>query len=115
MHSGVIYHVCTAEAWRLAEAEGDYRGSADDRRDGYIHFSTRDQVVESVARHRAGQHGLVLLDVAADRLGADLKWEESRRGQLFPHLYAPLPLAAVRRVRLLPLGPGNLHVFPPLD
>jgi len=111
----VIYHVCEATAWQAAAALGLYRGSADDQRDGFIHFSARHQVEESVARHRAGQTGLVLLDVATGPLSADLKWEPSRGGDLFPHLYAALPCAAVRRVRPLPLGPDGRHRFPLLD
>jgi len=110
-----IYHVCRAEDWAAAEATGAYRGSADDRRDGFIHFSTAAQVVESVAKHRAGQEGLVLLAVEAAALGEALKWEPSRGGQLFPHLYGPLAPAAVRWTRPLPLGADGRHRFPPLQ
>lgn len=110
-----IYHVCRAEDWAAAEAAGAYRGSADDRRDGFIHFSTAAQVIESVAKHRAGQDGLVLLAVEAAALGEALKWEPSRGGQLFPHLYGPLAPAAVRRAVPLPLGEDGRHRFPPLQ
>lgn len=110
-----IYHVTTWEAWRAAERDGRYEGSADDRRDGFIHFSARAQLVDSVARHRAGQDGLVLLHVDAEVLGPALKWEPSRGGALFPHLYGPLPLAAVRRADDLPLDADGRHVFPPLE
>ncbi|WP_366555903.1 DUF952 domain-containing protein [Aquibaculum sediminis] len=109
-----IYHVCRAEDWAAVGASGGYRGSADDLRDGFIHFSTAAQVRESVAKHRAGQGGLVILAVDAAALGDALKWEPSRGGQHFPHLYGPLPPEAVRWVRPLPLGPEG-HSFPPLE
>ncbi len=110
----LIFHVCPRTAWAAAAATGRYDGSADDRRDGFIHFSTADQLVESVAKHRAGQDGLVLVGVEAEALGPALKWEPSRGGALFPHLYGPLPVEAVAFVRDLPLGPDGRHVFPPL-
>jgi uncharacterized protein (DUF952 family) len=110
----LIYHVCPREAWQAAETAGRYEGSADDRRDGFIHFSAGEQVVESVAKHRAGQDGLVILGVDPDALGDALKWEPSRGGALFPHLYGPLPVSAVAFVRDLPLGDDGRHVFPSL-
>jgi uncharacterized protein (DUF952 family) len=91
----VIYKLLGADEWREAREVGEFRGSAVDLADGYIHFSTGEQVVETAARHFAGQRGLVMLAVDTDRLGDDLRWEASRGGALFPHLYAPLPLAAV--------------------
>jgi uncharacterized protein (DUF952 family) len=115
METTPIYHICRREEWAAAETAGRYEGSSQDRADGFIHFSAADQVVASAARHRAGQVGLVLLTVEAAALGAALKWEPSRGGALFPHLYGPLPLAAVRRVDDLPLGADGRHVFPPLD
>ncbi|WP_119167567.1 DUF952 domain-containing protein [Algihabitans albus] len=111
----LIFHVCPREAWTAAETDGRYRGSADDERDGFIHFSIGDQVMDSVAKHRAGQDGLVILGVAADVLGQALKWEPSRGGQLFPHLYGTLPVEAVVFVRDLPLGADGRHLFPSLD
>lgn len=110
----LIFHVCARESWEAATAAGHYAGSADDRRDGFIHFSAADQVIGSVARHRAGQDGLVILGVDPEKLGDALKWEPSRGGALFPHLYGPLPLDAVVFVRDLPLGADGRHVFPPL-
>src|ERR1700731_4630437 len=110
----MIYHMCPAEAWAAAVREGEYRGGADDLRDGFIHFSTADQVAESARRHRAGQAGLVLIVVESARLGARLKWEKSRGGALFPHLYGPLAPAEAASVPPLPLGPDGQHVFPPL-
>ncbi|HEY0837970.1 MAG TPA: DUF952 domain-containing protein [Azospirillum sp.] len=115
MTERIIHHMCRAEEWEQASPSGAYPGSSQDAADGFIHFSTSAQVVESAAKHRAGQAGLVLLSVDAARLGPALRWEPSRGGQLFPHLYGPLPVAAVVRVAPLPLGPDGRHVFPPLD
>jgi len=110
-----IYKICTALEWRAAERAGAYRGSAVDRRDGFIHFSAAGQAAETAARHFAGQHDLVLVAVDADALGDALKWEPSRGGALFPHLYGELNVNAVRRVEPLPLDAAGRHVFPPLD
>lgn len=114
MDRPLIYHICRRDEWAAAEDAGSYGGSSQDRADGFIHFSAADQVEASAARHRAGQDGLVLLTVEAAALGAALKWEPSRGGALFPHLYGPLPLQAVRRVDSLPLGADGRHRFPPL-
>lgn len=114
MDSRCIYHICRGDEWAQAEAAGRYGGSSQDRADGFIHFSAADQVEASAAKHRAGQDGLVLLTVDPGALGNALKWEPSRGGALFPHLYGDLPLSAVRRVDALPLGPDGRHVFPPL-
>jgi uncharacterized protein (DUF952 family) len=89
-------------------------GSEIDRRDNFIHFSTAAQVIETAAKHFSGQKDLVLVAVDAAKLGDALKWEPSRDGALFPHLYAQLELAAVIRAEPLPLGPDGRHVFPPL-
>jgi uncharacterized protein (DUF952 family) len=113
--TAMIYHMCPAEAWAEAVAAGRYTGTEDDRRDGFIHFSTRDQITESARRHRAGQAGLVLVTVEAARLGTRLRWEKARDGALFPHLYGRLFPAEVASVESLPLGPDNEHVFPPLS
>jgi len=113
MSAALIFHVCPAEAWEAAIVSGAYHGSADDTRDGYLHFSGGGQVRESVAKHRAGQTGLVMLVVDPDVLGDALRWELSRGGALFPHLYGPLPVDAPGQVTPLPLGDDGLHVFPP--
>ena len=94
---------------------GRVAGSDLDRRDGFIHFSTAAQVVETARKHFAGQHNLLLVRVDAERLGNRLKWEPSRGGALFPHLHGNLDLAAVTRVEPLPLGADGLHVFPALE
>lgn len=107
-----IYKICSAAEWAAAEAAGAYRGSAVDHKDGFIHFSTAEQAEETAARHFAGRDGLVLVAIDPDRLGDALRWEPSRGGALFPHLYAELPLGAVLGVAPLPLA-GGRHVFPP--
>ncbi|MFL5050857.1 MAG: DUF952 domain-containing protein [Xanthobacteraceae bacterium] len=110
-----IYKVSPADLWREAERIGAFRGSPADRRDGFIHFSTAAQVVETAEKHFSGADDLVLVAVDASRLGDRLRWESSRGGALFPHLYGELPVAAVHRVEPLPLGPDRRHVFPELD
>ena len=110
-----LYKICPAALWREAERLGRFRGSAVDTRDGFIHFSTAEQVAETAARHFAGERDLVLVQVDSACLGAALKWEPSRGGALFPHLYGDLELAAVRQVDALPLGPDGRHVFPKLE
>jgi uncharacterized protein (DUF952 family) len=109
-----IYKICDAAIWCEAERSGVFRGAAIDLRDGYIHFSTADQAIETAARHFAGQSDLVLAVIDAEALGDRLKWEPSRGGALFPHLYGTLPISAVRRVVPLPVGPDGRHVFPEL-
>jgi uncharacterized protein (DUF952 family) len=112
MERRLIYHMCRRSEWAAAEAAGEYRGSSQDAADGFIHFSTATQIRESARKHRAGQDDLVLVTVDAARLGPALKWEPSRGGGLFPHLYGALPLEAVIRVDPLPLGPDGAHMFP---
>jgi uncharacterized protein (DUF952 family) len=111
----MIYHMCPADTWQEAVRAGVYHGTDDDRRDGFIHFSTADQIAESARRHRAGQAGLVLIALESPRLGDRLKWEKSRRGALFPHLYGPLDPAEAASVHPLPLGRDGEHIFPPLS
>ena len=115
MTATLIYHMCREDEWRTAEDAGVYPGSSQDQSDGFIHFSTAEQIVDSAAKHRAGQDGLVLLTVDAGVLGDALKWEASRGGAQFPHLYSTLPIEAVVCADPLPLGPDGRHVFPPLD
>jgi len=91
----IVYKIMTATEWRDLERAGRYFGSADDRRDGFIHLSDRAQVEETARKHFSGRHDLVLVAVTADRLGKGLRYEASRGGALFPHLYAALALDAV--------------------
>ena len=111
----IIYKISDVALWNEAKRRGVFTGAPVDVADGFIHFSTAAQAAETAARHFAGRRDLVLVAVDADALGADLRHEPSRGGELFPHLYATLPLAAVRWVKPLPLGPDGKHVFPELD
>ena len=106
-----IYKILSRQAWRDAQAAGVFRGAPVDIADGYIHFSTAATVAETAAKHFAGQTDLMLVAVDADRLGVALKWEVSRGGALFPHLYAPLDVAAVADARALSVGPDGRHDF----
>ena len=110
-----IYKICPTALWQAAERQSVFKGAPVDLSDGFIHFSTAEQVEETAARHFAGQKDLLLVSVDAARLGESLKWEPSRGGALFPHLYGDLALSAVTRVEPLPLGPDGRHVFPPRD
>jgi len=109
-----IYKISPRAAWQEAERTGVFSGAPIDIADGYIHFSTAGQVGETAARHFRGQADLVLAAVDAAFLGDDLRWEPSRGGDLFPHLYAPLRMAAVLSVADLPLGPDGIPVVPDL-
>jgi uncharacterized protein (DUF952 family) len=108
----IIYKICPEALWRQAEEAGRFDGAPIDLADGYVHFSTAEQVRETAAKHFAGQADLLLVAVDAGSLGDALKWEVSRGGALFPHLYQPLDLAAILWVKSLPLGAGGMHVFP---
>lgn len=107
----MIYKILSRDLWQQSLIQGSFAGAPVDLADGYIHFSTREQVAETARRHFASQNDLVLLSVDPVDLGDALKWEPSRGGDLFPHLYAALPVAAVARIDALPLGPDG-HVFP---
>lgn len=110
--SHVIYKIVPETLWQDAERKGLFEGAPVDLADGFIHFSTAPQVKETAARHFKGQNGLLLVALDADRLGEALKYEPSRGGDLFPHLYAPLSLDAMIWKRTLPLGADGLHEFP---
>ncbi len=107
----LIYKICPRALWREAERAGRFDGAPVDLADGFIHFSTAGQVRETAARHFSGEDGLVLVTVDANALGDALRFEPSRGGALFPHLYGSLPLSVVRDVSPLPLAAGG-HVFP---
>lgn len=110
--STLIYKITPASLWHEAEAAGVFHGAPVDLADGFIHFSTAEQARETAAKHFSGQHDLLLVAIEAEQLGAALKYEVSRGGALFPHLYAPLDLAAVAWVEPLPLGDDGRHNFP---
>ncbi len=107
----LIYKVCRAPEWQRASTAQAYAGSSDDIRDGFIHMSTAEQLAGTLARHFKGQTDLVLISFDPAALGAKLKWEPSRGGQLFPHLYEPLPTALALAVEPLPVGPDGLHIL----
>lgn len=109
-----IYTMVRRADWATAEAAGAYTGSADDRRDGFLHFSTAAQLRATAAKHRTGEADLLIVEADAAALGEALRFEPPASGRpgLFPHLYGPLPLAAVTRVLELPLGADGLHIFP---
>ena len=109
-----IYKICPASAWREAERQGVFRGSADDARDGFIHFSTASQVAETARKHFFGQTGLFLIAVDADALGDALRWEPSRNDELFPHLYGELDLGAVTDILDLRARSDGYHDIPEL-
>jgi uncharacterized protein (DUF952 family) len=110
-----IYKICPASAWREAERQGVYRGSADDLRDGFIHFSSASQVVGTAKKYFFGQTGLFLIAVDADALGDALRWEVSRGGELFPHLYGELDLGAVAAVLNMHARSDGYHDIPELE
>ena len=109
--TALIYKIHPAADWAEAETAGVFHGASIDLADGYTHFSTGAQVRETAAKHFAGQAGLLLIAVDPAALGVALVWEPSRGGALFPHLYGPLPLAAMRWVMPLPLDRHGSHVF----
>jgi uncharacterized protein (DUF952 family) len=107
-----VYKICSRAALQEARKSGRFDGSADDARDGFIHLSAASQVSGTLAKYFAGQRGLVLLAVDPERLGQQLRWERSRGGELFPHLYGPLDLAHVISVEALELQGDGSHRLP---
>ncbi|TCP89262.1 MULTISPECIES: DUF952 domain-containing protein [Rhizobiaceae] len=110
--SGIIYKIVPSSLWRNAQAAGTFEGAPVDLADGFIHFSTAEQVQETARRHFAGQDDLLLVGIDGEALGEALVYETSRGGALFPHLYGPLPLTAVISEQPLPLSSDGTHVFP---
>jgi uncharacterized protein (DUF952 family) len=115
MTARFIYKICAKADWDSAIAAGVYSGSGIDEKDGFIHFSTAEQAVETASKHFSGIHGLVLIKINSESLGDALKWEKSRNDALFPHLYGLLHPANTEWVADLPLGDDGAHVFPPTD
>ena len=110
-----IYKICDSVLWREAERAGVFTGAPVDHADGYIHFSCADQAADTAARHFAGKNGLLLVAVDAAALGSALRYEPSRGGAVFPHLYGTLPLSAVRWVKPIRLDDDGRHVLPLLE
>lgn len=110
--SQIIYKIAPRTLWDQAVETGVFEGAPIDLADGFIHFSTGEQVRETAARHFAGQSDLLLIAVDDGVFGDAMRYEVSRGGALFPHLYAPLPVSAALWVKNLPLGPDGSHIFP---
>ncbi|MDN5926453.1 MAG: DUF952 domain-containing protein [Hyphomicrobiales bacterium] len=110
-----IYKIVTQSEWREVEKKGLFRGAPVDLADGFIHFSTAGQVAETAAKHFAGQDSLLLVAVDGAALGDALKYEVSRGGALFPHLYAGLPLSVVLWAKPMPRGEDGVHHLPAMD
>ena len=108
----LIFKIADTASWRAALTAGEFRGSADDVRDGFVHLSTAEQARATAARHFAGRADLVIAAIAGADLGPALRWETSRGGALFPHLYAALPMRAVVWWRPLPLDANGAHIMP---
>lgn len=107
----VAYKLVDRAEWTQARAAGAYDGSAVDRADGYIHMSTTAQLAETARRHYAGRDGLVLVTVDLTSFGETLRWEASRGGALFPHLYGPLPVSTAAAERPLSVGDDGVMIF----
>lgn len=108
----LIYKIVHFDEWPDAKMHGVYEGSEKDRADGFLHFSTLEQVPQTLARYYKKENDLVLVAVESDALGGALKFEASTGGELYPHLYAPLPTPAVTWVRALKRGPDGQFVLP---
>lgn len=106
------YKILTADQFAQFKADGLFTGAPVDLADGYIHMSTREQAAETVAKHFAGQDRLVMLMIDLAPFGDAVKWEVSRGGARFPHLYGDLPMSAVAGKVVLRLGDDGRHQFP---
>ena len=111
----IVYKICPQTLWQQAEVKGVFDGAPIDHSDGYIHFSTAEQARETAAKHFSGQDDLLLIAVEGDKLGDALKWEPSRGGALFPHLYDALDVSNVKWVKPLPLKADGNHDFPEMN
>jgi Uncharacterized protein conserved in bacteria len=109
-----VYKIVPQELWQPVRQSGTFAGAPIDIKDGFIHFSTATQVSETARLHFSGQRDLLLIAVDVATLGAALRFEPSRGGDLFPHLYGPLPISAVLWEAPLPLGEDGVHQFPEL-
>lgn len=111
-NGGTVYKILPASLWAEAMEAGVFTGSPADLADGYIHFSTAAQLRETAAKHFAGQSDLLVVAIDTRAIAGALKWEPSRGGALFPHLYAPLPVSAAIWARPLPIASDGRHIFP---
>lgn len=108
----LIFKTCANDEWAAAEAAGVYHGSEHDKRDGFIHFSTRPQLPATLTKHYSGRDNLLLIAFDAGMLGDALKWEPARDGDLFPHLYASLPVSTALWAKPLKLREDGTHILP---
>lgn len=106
------FKILTREQWNQWRADGDFTGAPVDLADGYIHLSAREQVMETAQKHFAEQDDLILAMIDLAALGDTVKWEPSRGGALFPHVYGALPMSAVTTKAVLRLDSAGQHVFP---
>jgi uncharacterized protein (DUF952 family) len=107
-----VFKIASASTWDEACRAGAFAGSDADTRDGFIHLSAHHQLAATAAKHFAGQRDLLLVAFDAGALGDRLKWEVSRGGDLFPHLYGPLPTKAALWTKLMPLGDDGVPLLP---
>ena len=107
----IVFKICAADEWQKAKDEEQYQGSETDRQDGFIHLSLPAQVAETAYRHFGGVEGLMLISIVTFEL--DIRYEKSRDGTVFPHLYGSLPMKKVAYELPLLLGDDGLHRFPP--
>ena len=114
-HHKHIYKIVPRTDWERAEIAGIFTGAEIDITDGYIHFSTAEQVAETAAKHFVGQEDLLLVAVGTQAIDANLKWEISRGNALFPHLYAVLPMNAVAWAKPMQLDADGKHILPELE
>lgn len=112
----MIYKICSRDEWNKAMEAGEYRGAPIDLEDGFIHFSTETQMKETAAKHFSGQRNLILVGFDEAIFGSSLRWEPSRGGALFPHLYDTIDSSVAHRVYDLPWNEQQqAHTFPSFD
>ncbi len=109
-----IFKICFSSTWQLALSTGVFTGEPIDIEDGFIHFSTAEQLPETAVKHFSGQSNLMLLSVKEQNLLGKLRYEQSRGNQLFPHLYAPLPIVCIHWAKSLALDYKGAFIFPDL-
>ena len=107
----LIYKIIDADLWQTAQSQNDFKGAGIDLKDGYIHLSTADQVQQTARLHFAGQENLMIFALDSETTAHKLKWEASRGGQLFPHIYGVIEIGEVIWAKPLPWN-GTAHVFP---
>lgn len=112
MNHRVIFKILTLEQWESFRAARKFLGAPVDLADGFIHFSTQQQVIETAEKHFGEFDELILAAVVVEPMGEQLKWEPSRGGQLFPHLYGVLHLEHVEQHWHVKKSQNGEHEFP---